>query len=140
MPVRVLCYDTGAMILKVCHENSLTVNTSVGNSTEYLLPEAAIDGTHSNIQLAVDREIEDFYQAEVKAFREKINLIVKSSKPIAEGEFDLLGVNVYSARYLDGYIYTEYFVMYKADEPVTLYGNYLLCMRHNKVTAVYIDP
>lgn len=139
MPVRISCYDTGAMLLKVCLENSLTVNTSVGKSTEYLLIDAIFDNIQGSTQIFADSEIDDFYHAGIGAFRNKIDLIVEGCKPIVEGEFDLIGVNVYSAQYLDGYIYTEYLLIYKADEPITLYGNYLLKMKHNKITAIYMD-
>lgn len=139
MPVRILCYDTGAMLLTICSDNDLSVNRKVGVCLEYLLPEEVFRKIVPDRLITADTEMEDFYRTEIQDFRSKIERIIKSSEPVAKGDFELLGVNVYSARYLDGYIYSEYFVRYKAEEVITLYGNYLLRMRQNKIAAVYAD-
>ncbi len=39
--------------------------------------------------------------------------------------------------YLDGYIYTQHFLMYQDDEPRTLYGNYLFKFENGRVTEIY---
>lgn len=138
MPVRILCYDTGAMLLTICGDNDLSANRKVGLSKEYLLPEEVFRKITPDYLVAADTEMEAFYRTEIRDFKAKTERIIKSSEPVAEGDFELVGVNIYSARYLNGYIYSEYFVRYKAKEMITLYGNYLLRMRQNKVTAVWV--
>ena len=139
MPVRILCYDIGAMLLTICGDNGLSANRKVGQSTEYLLPEEIFQKITPDYSVAADTEMEAFYRTKIRDFQAKIDRIIKSSEPVAKGDFELAGVNIYSAWYLNGYIYTEYFVRYKAKEMITLYGNYLLRMRQNKVAAIYAD-
>ena len=139
MPVRVLCYDIGAMLLSVCHANGLPANMCVGKVEEYLLPEAVFEDIDAVVRIAEDNSINTFFSDNINAFRKKIISITQSTRPVAKGAFPLLGVNIYSARYLDGFIYTEYFVMYEDQQPVTLYGNYLLEMKNDKIAAIYMD-
>ena len=58
--------------------------------------------------VAADTEMEAFYRTKIRDFQAKIDRIIKSSEPVAKGDFELAGVNIYSAWYLNGYIYTEY--------------------------------
>ena len=140
MPIRALCYDTGAMLVDICVSHDLPVNLHVGDDAEYLLPENVLKKARIAPKLAVDSAIKGFYDGNIKAFREKIKTITETSRPVAQGSFKLLGVNVFSARFLDGYIYTEYFLMYEDGKPVTLYGNYLLHMENGNIAAIYEDP
>ena len=55
-----------------------------------------------------------------------IDNAVKINNVILEKRVKLLGVNVYDAIYFDGYIISNYFVMYEDDEPVILYGNFVI--------------
>jgi hypothetical protein len=139
MPVRALCYDTGATLLDVCLGNRLPVDMRIGNGAGALQPERVFQGIRAAALPAVDAVIEDLYRGSIEAFREKIQSITAFQKPVAQGGFRLLGVNVFSARYLDDYIYTEYFVMYEDGGPVTLYGNYLLQMENGFIAAIYED-
>ncbi len=139
MPVRVLCYDAGAALLDICIENCLPANLRVGEETEYLLPDNVLEYAETAPELPADQAIETFYHDTVNAFKAKIKTVTENDGPVAQGSFKLLGVNVFSARYLDEYIYTEYFVQYEDGKPVTLYGNYLLQMRNGNVAAIYAD-
>ena len=58
--------------------------------------------------------------------------------PLAQGDFKLLGVNVYSAMYMEGYVYTEYFLMYEGETgAVTLEGNFLLEMAGRRIRTIW---
>ena len=137
MPARVLCYDTGAMLLDVCRAHGLPVNETIGETAEMLLLDAVFADIKPATPPALDAEAEAFYTENIKKFRDKIDRILKTGEQIVQGDFALLGVNVYSARYLDGYVYTEYFLMYEDEKPVTLYGNYLLRMNGKRIAVIY---
>lgn len=137
MPVRVLCYDIGAMILDVCLGNRLPVSLLVGEGAETLLPDSALGAVAAAALPAVENEIDDFYRQSIDAFSAKIKTMSEHTNPITQGTFKLLGVNVFSARYMDGYIFTEYFLMYEDKKPVTLDGNYLLKMEGGRIAAIY---
>lgn len=139
MPVRALCYDTGAALLDVCMENRLPVSLLVGEGAKALLPESALGSVAAAALPAVEEAVDTFYRQSVEAFRVKIKAVTEGESPVAQGSFKLLGVNVFSARYLDGYVYTEYFLMYEDEKPVTLYGNYLLKMEGGRIAAIYAD-
>ena len=139
MPVRALCYDTGAALLDVCKSKGMPVNLHVGDETEHLLPDSALESAEIAPVPPADQAVKTFYHEKIAAFRAKIKIITETSQPVVQGSFKLLGVNVYSARYLDGYLYTEYFLQYEADKPVTLHGNYLLKMENGTIAAVYAD-
>jgi hypothetical protein len=62
-----------------------------------------------------------------------------AKKPEMTGSFELAGFNVYSARFLDGYLYSEYFLQVKGDEAATLFGNCLAKIENERVTEIYIE-
>ncbi|SHJ88005.1 hypothetical protein SAMN02745248_01211 [Hathewaya proteolytica DSM 3090] len=140
IPMRIICYDTGALFLNLCMENSLSLDLTVGIASEIFYSKLIEDTACKNISIKVSPEIKKFYQEDQRNFRKKIELITSHCNEVIKGNFELLGVNVYSARFLDGYIYSEYFIMYKDAEPKILYGDYLAKIENHMITEIYKEP
>ena len=54
----------------------------------------------------------------------------------------MIGVNLYDARYKDGYITSRYFVIYQeGDQQKTIYGNYIVRMAdETTIECIYRWP
>ncbi len=94
---------------------------------------------HVNIDIKESPEVKnqiDQYFMETKCFIEKS---VKKENLITEGNFELLGVNIYNARYLDNFIVTEYFLMYKEENnEKILYGDFVVKVNEElNISEVY---
>ncbi len=136
-PIRIISYDVGALFTKVLIDNSLKINYDFNenNFVSYYLK--TYDHVDFYIQESpeVKKLIEQFFM-ETKRLIEKS---VKKENLIAEGNFILLGVNIYNARYIDDFIISEYFFMYKEDHnDKILYGDFVIKINeeHN-VSEVY---
>ncbi|MDO4567526.1 MAG: hypothetical protein Q4B99_01065 [Clostridia bacterium] len=140
MPVRIQCYDVGALTIEACLRYGVELNLEVGATSEFLIPDEALDNAEGECGIEYNAVVAQLYEEKLGANRARIESIRRTGEKVAEGEFELLGVNVYSATHTDGYIYTEYFLMYgDVDGPVTLYGNYLVRLEHGKITEIYME-
>ena len=79
----------------------------------------------------------------VAAFDRESERIVESAlelnEVVAEGPLELLCVNIYDARFYNGYITSRYFLLYRdAGGEHTVYGNFVLEMADAKtISRVY---
>lgn len=136
IPVRVLSYSVGALFFKLLKENdkmNFDVFSDKLTTVSILDHVQAFDGT---VQICAKiQEAVDAY------FRETDEIIQKAEADnccVTEGEFDLLGVNVYNARYRNGYITTTYFVAYAGEgEQTVLHGDFVIKLNEKgKVTKI----
>lgn len=139
IPMRIMSYDTGALLLKLCIENKLPLHREVGNVNEIYYSKLIEKTPYKNIDCAVQSDIINFYNEDMKELKNKIISIITNSKKVLKGNFELLGFNVYSARYLEGYVYSEGFLMYKDQREHILYGDYLFKMEDDLVKEIYRD-
>lgn len=137
IPIRIISYDIGALILEVCVKNNLPLDLTIGGTNKIFYSQLIDRTPYRKIEIAIEPEVDTYYDNDVKMLKEKINSILANNSKVIRGDFELLGFNVYSARYLEGYIFSEYFLMYKDSQPVTLYGNYLFKFENNRITEIY---
>lgn len=137
IPIRIISYDIGALFLRVCFQNNLPLDLEIGYTSEIFYSKLIAETPYKMFDIAIEPEVMNFYNDDIKMLRSKIDNIIANCAEVIKGNFELLGFNVYSARYSDGYIYSEYFLMYKDKQQVTLYGNYLFKLENNRVTEIY---
>lgn len=86
-----------------------------------------------------NKEVELALENYRKVQDEKIEELSKQ-KPILEGEYKILGVNVYHAWFYDNHLYTTYFLAYEDEgEQKILQGNYLLEIAKGKMSKVFAE-
>lgn len=137
IPIRIISYDIGALILGVCFENNININLEIGNTKEIFYSELIEQIPYKKFDVDIELKVKNFYNEDIDKLKSKIDGIMSNCVEVIKGDFELLGFNVYSARFLDGYIYTTYFLMYKSDEKHTLYGNYLFKLENGRITEIY---
>ena len=134
VPVRPLCYDAGAALLLLCKEQGLPVCMEVGVVDTYLVE---VPPVTQKTALPAHEQVRREIQERREAFSRLIQTAAMRA-PLAQGDFKLLGVNVYSAMYMEGYVYTEYFLMYEGETgAVTLEGNFLLEMAGRRIRTIW---
>lgn len=134
-PIRVLCYDIGALLLLVLNDNNIKFN----------------DGFNSEaFSLSLIKDVNKKEVSYISLFKEDINNYYSRAKSVIDnalsngdlvcsGTFDILGVNVYNAIYFDNYIISIYFVMYgESCNPKIEYGNFVIeTKEYKKLSKIY---
>ena len=136
LPIRVVSYDIGALLLNMLKENAIPVEQGFGDAT---FAESLIENVdcaeNCGIDESVCRCIEEYFDRA----REKIDSAIAQGSVVTEQESLLLGVNVYNAVYLSGYIISTYFVMYGDEtEPTVAQGDFVIeTAREGVVSKIY---
>ena len=136
LPIRVVSYDIGALLLHVLKENAIPVEQEFGDATfsEYL-----IENVNKAERCDVDERVVRCVESYFSSAQEKIDRATANGNAVVECESRLLGVNVYDAVYLNGYMISTYFVMY-GDEtaPNIEYGDFVIeTPEEGVVTKIY---
>ena len=136
LPIRVVSYDIGALLLSVLKENKISVEQGFCDLTfsESLI--ANVDkAERCDIDEGVVRCVENYFGSAQK----KIDSAIAGGNTVMEGESRLLGVNVYNAVYLNGYMISTYFVMYGDESaPNIEYGDFVIeTPEEGIVTKIY---
>lgn len=139
IPMRIMSYDTGALFLKLCIDNNLPIHREVGNVNEIYYSKLVEERPYKSLAIDVQPDIVNFYNEDMMELKNKIISIITSSTKVLKGNFELLGFNVYSARYFEGYVYSQGFLMYKDQREHILYGDYLFKMDNNLVKEIYTE-
>ena len=123
LPVRIICYDVGALLLLLLEKNGVAYDKSFGCTpfAEGLL--AGAEEYRGEIPLTMKEAMEGYFRKAEDTIREGL----LKNDLAAEGEFDLLGVNVYNAVYHRGYVISTFFVMFaEGGEQRVEYGDFLI--------------
>ncbi len=123
LPVRIICYDVGALLLLLLEENGVEYDKGFGDIpfSEGLLAEAA--EYQGDIPHTMKEAVESYFRKAEDTIREGL----LKNDLVLEGEFDLLGVNVYNAVYHRGYLISTFFVMFaEGGEQRVEYGDFLI--------------
>lgn len=137
LPIRIISYDIGALLIKIINDNKLQMNFEFNNQyflSHYLQSVCTID-----VEYGTSEEINKLINLYYQETERYIENSTKEENIIARGDFELLGVNIYNARYYQNSIVTEYFLMYKDEEnQKILYGNYLAKINDKlRITEIY---
>lgn len=124
LPVRVVSYEIGALMLMLLKEH-----TNLDFETPSDVP-FAIEML-SCVQNGETVPVNDRIEGLIRAYHDKTDAIVQRAKEAgrieAEGDFDLPMVNIYDARCHGGFIVSRFFALYyDAGAPVVLNGDFVI--------------
>lgn len=135
LPIRVLCYDIGALLLTILKTNQIPFEAGFTDAP------FSIDLLRNVKEAGVD--VPSFFHNEIKSHYENaektIRLALEKNDLIVAGEQRLLGVNVYNAVFHNGHLISTFFVMYGDENaPHTEYGNFVIETHDGKtLTKIY---
>lgn len=135
LPIRVLCYDIGAMLLEVLKRNNLTFNEGFSKDSFSMDLIKDVKAVKADTEFSFQEEIKKYFDRA----EEIINNAIDKNDVVVEGSYNILGVNVYNAIFYNGYIISIYFLMYGNQEaPNIEYGNFVIESKGDKIlTKVY---
>lgn len=135
LPIRIVSYDIGALLLLILNENGIEYPSEFVNTpfSESLIEKAS--EYEGDIELTMGETITSYYERADLV----ISKAIEKNNVVIEGLFDLLGVNIYNAVYRNGYIITEYFAMYgDKNSPKVEYGDFVIeTLEYMKLSKVY---
>lgn len=135
LPIRVICYDIGALLLSVMADNRIVFDRGF---SPVPFAQALLDGIDGEAPTpAYDvKEQLDAYAAKAKA---AIAEAIRKNDLVTDTPCDLLGVNVYNAVFYDHYIISKYFVMFGSESAPRLeYGDFVIeTPSCKKITRIY---
>lgn len=135
IPIRIICYDIGALLLFVMSENDITFEYGFSNISfsEYILNGVA--GKKCIPELKTKELIDSFNERS----DEIITNAIKKNDIVYEKSCELLGVNVYNAIYYNNHIISRYFVMFGAEDSSNIeYGDFVIeTSGYKTVTKIY---
>lgn len=136
-PIRIVSYSIGALIFELLKKNNLLCFDSF--SHESVTTSFLKDALEYNGKLPFSLEIESIINDYNSATDKIIQQALLTNHCVLDGEYELIGVNVYDARYYNSYIVSTYFVMFICNgcESV-LYGDFVIKLNsENKISKVY---
>ena len=135
LPIRIVSYDVGALLLLLLNENGIEYQSEFVNTpfSECLIENAS--EYEGDIELTMEVTITSYYERADLV----ISKAIEKNNVVIDGLFDLLGVNIYNAVYRNGYIITEYFVMYGDKNcPKVEYGDFVVETKdYCKISKLY---
>ena len=135
LPIRVICYDIGAVLLDVLKRNNLTFDEGFSKDSFSMDLINGINPAKVDVTLSFGENIKKYFNRA----EEIINNAINKNDVVVEGRYNILGVNVYNAIFYKGYIISIYFLMYgEQDAPNIEYGNFVIETKGGKIlTKVY---
>lgn len=137
MPIRIDSYSIGALLFMILKENDLFDFEPFSQMTT---AEAVVQNVDApTMQNKIDKDVVAVIEAYYKRSEEFIQSSLSKNQCVVEGDYELRGVNIYNARYQDGFIVTTYFVMYEENgENKLLQGDFVVKLnKENKVEKIY---
>ena len=139
-PIRISCYFTGALMIHAMRQAGVYDFEPARRPMplQILRSAPASDGGFPGRDACCQR-----VSGAVVSYREKTAAIVRSALEkndvVLEGPLELVSVNIYDARYYDGYVTSTYFLMVRdGAEEKMLPGNFVVRMRDGKtIDKVY---
>ena len=134
-PVRIVCYDTGALFLYILMQNNIAFDDGF-TSTPFA--ESLLNGVTPHmcqVQYSTKDALMEFYSNASKT----VQTALLKNDVVCDVHCDLLGVNVYNAIYYQNYIISQFFVMFGSQEnPQVQMGNFVIQTTDcKKLTKIY---
>jgi hypothetical protein len=139
-PIRISCYYTGALMINALCSAGKYAFSAAERPMIYSVLEDVVpsDGGYPNKEtgLTDTAGMIDSFNGETGSI---IRSVLEKNEVVLKGPLELTGVNVYNARYYDGFITTTFFLMYReGEENRMLQGNFVVKMQDEKtIAAVY---
>ena len=135
LPIRVICYDIGALMLYVMSENNIAFEDGFSSLT---FAEAIINDVEGKkyVPEYSMKDLLDSYNAKARAI---ICKAIEKNILVTDTSCNLLGVNVYNAVFYNNYIISRYFVMFGSDNNQQIeYGDFVIeTSAYKKATKIY---
>lgn len=135
LPIRVVCYDTGALLLHVMAENGIAFDSGF---LSVPFAESVLDGIEGK---RVDsefsaKEMLDSFNAEAS---KTVRMAIAKRDLVNDVECDLLAVNIYNAVFCENHIISRYFVVFGSEnERRVEYGDFVIeSSAYKKATKIY---
>ena len=134
-PIRVLCYDIGALLLTVLRDNNISFNDGFNDESFSLSLVKNVSIKALTIVSYFSDDIKKYYNHA----KDIISSALNKNDLVVEGNYDILGVNVYNAIYYENHIISIYFLMYGTMEDRKIeYGNFVIeSNEYKKLSKVY---
>ena len=137
LPVRIVCYDVGALLLYILVQNSIDFDHAFAATP---IAESLLDGVVAcscQAEYFTKDALVEFYRSASQIIQ---NALVKNDI-VCDEPCDILGVNVYNAVYHKNYIISRFFVMFGSqDKPQVQKGNFVIettdCKKLNKIYKI----
>ena len=135
LPIRVICYDIGAVLLDVLKRNNLTFDEGFSKDSFSIDLINGINPAKVDVTLSFEENIKKYFERA----EEIINNAINKNDVVVVGRYNILGVNIYNAIFYKGYIISIYFLMYgEQNAPNIEYGNFIIETKGSKIlTKVY---
>ena len=135
LPIRVICYDIGAVLLDVLKRNNLTFDEGFSKDSFSMDLINGINPAKVDVTLSFEENIKKYFERA----EEIINNAINKNDVVVVGRYNILGVNIYNAIFYKGYIISIYFLMYgEQNAPNIEYGNFIIETKGSKIlTKVY---
>lgn len=135
LPIRIVCYDIGALLLYVLMQNSIAFDDSFSSTP---IGESLLQGVtpqYCKSQYSTKEAIDKFYDSAEQIIQ---NALLKNDV-ICGVTCDILAVNVYNAVYHNNHIISQFFVMFGSkDNPQIQMGNFVIKTTDcKKLTQIY---
>ena len=135
LPVRIICYDIGALLLYVMTENQIAFEDGFSDVpfAEAMLRDVT-EKKHS-----YESGMKDLLDGYYAKAGEIIRKAIEKNELVTDIPCELLGVNVYDAVFYQNHIISRYFVMFGTeDNPKIEYGDFVIETReYKKVMKIY---
>lgn len=135
LPVRVISYSIGAALLKCCELNH-SISTSFSDVPFSI---ALIKGVELQpIEVNYDSTIKDLISSYHQETQNIIERTLNKNECVLKGSFPLISLNIYNARYFQGYATSTYFVAYTDQgELKVLNGDFVVKLDQLTLLEVY---
>lgn len=136
LPVRINCYDSGAVMINICIGNEFDLSFDVGSNKEIFYSSLLEMVDYSELKIEISEEIIKYYEQDQINLKKKCREIKRHSQNI-NGDFLIIGFNVYDARKCGEYIYTN-FLSYQDDKNHTLSGDILFKLEGTIIKEIMV--
>lgn len=134
-PVRVICYDIGALLLYVMTENNIAFDDGFSSVTFSESIISSIEGKKYIPEYST-KDLLDSFNSKAS---EVICKAIEKHTLVSDTTCDLLAVNIYDAIFYKNHIISRYFVMFGSkDNQQIEYGDFVIeTNAYKKVTKIY---
>lgn len=135
IPIRIISYDIGAIILKIIKDNQIPFDDTISKEQDLYIDQLLV-----NTNKLIKPIVPDIFSNIIKREEDKLQTVINEvtqTKPVITGNYKLSGFNVYDGRYYSGFLFTSYFLGYQQDNetPIFLNGNFLVEMNEEFIIS-----
>lgn len=137
IPIRTFCYDTGSLFLKLCKDNRIPIDYSIGISTSAYC-EKLLDVEDCNEEIIVRDEIEKYAENDMQNVKHKTLGIIETADAIYKENYQLVAFDPYGARNYNSYIYTHFLKVIGEREYMCCGDVVFLMNEFNQISEIYV--